>query len=71
METANEIKGRFSPLEVFSIGQAAHAEGYRELTSYIRDTMMRRVREVVKIENTLQAAREAKEQASAEGEKQG
>lgn len=66
METANEIKGRFSPLEVFSIGQAAHAEGYRELTSYIRDTMMRRVREVVKIEDTLQAAREAKEQASAE-----
>ena len=46
METANEIKGRFSPLEVFSIGQAAHAEGYRELTSYIRDTMLKRVYEV-------------------------
>lgn len=44
--TANEIKGRFSPLELFSIGQAAHAEGYRELTSYIRDTMLKRVYEV-------------------------
>lgn len=48
METAigNEIKGRFTPLEVFGIGQAAHAEGYRELTSYIRDTMLKRVYEV-------------------------
>lgn len=44
--TANEIKGRFSPLELFSIGQAAHAEGYSELTSYIRDTMLKRVYEV-------------------------
>ena len=52
METAteNEIKGRFSPLELFSIGQAAHAEGYRELTSYIRDTMLKRVYEVTRIE---------------------
>ena len=48
METAteNEIKGRFSPQELFSIGQAAHAEGYREMTSYIRDTMLKRVYEV-------------------------
>lgn len=48
METAmaNEIKGRFTPQEVFSIGQAAHAEGYREMTSYIRDTMLKRVYEV-------------------------
>lgn len=50
--TANEIKGRFSPLELFSIGQAAHAEGYRELTSYIRDTMLKRVYEVTHKEPT-------------------
>ena len=43
-----EIKGKFSPLEVFSIGRAAQVEGYTELSSYIRDTMLRRAYEVTR-----------------------
>lgn len=48
METAmdNEIKGKFSPLEVFNIGRAAQFEGYTDLSCYIRETTLKRVREI-------------------------